>query len=67
MSNLKTIREENKKQKWSTECPKCKKRIKHYGDHEIEYCKRCGRSVDLFSSHNKHRKITKYPYDPTRK
>ena len=46
------------KQKWSTECPKCKKRIKHYGDHETQYCK-CGASVDLFSPHNKHRKISK--------
>lgn len=48
-----------KKQKWSTECPKCKKRIKHFGKTETVYCPKCKASVDLFSPHNKHRKISK--------
>lgn len=42
---------------WSTECPHCRKRIRHSGNIEIVYCPKCRESVDLFSPHNKHRRL----------
>ena len=43
--------------KFSTQCRKCKKWIRHNGTIEVIYCPKCKNSVDLFSPHNKHKKL----------
>ena len=51
------MKEKEPSQTFSTQCPNCKHWIRHFGKVEMYYCGKCKNSVDVFSPHNKHKKL----------